>query len=445
MRIERISVQNFRCFEKYELRLAPRFTLLIGDNGAGKSALLDIIGIALGGFMQKIPHGPSRPIATEDVRRQDFALAGRNGEKTVSPSREYVGPVNIAARAVTQDGKALEWGRSRRRAATKVTFTMPGTLGPFVDGLVSKVSVGRHVVLPVIAYYGTGRLWNQSKFGLRTGGGRSRFAGYNDCFEPAAQQLHSFRWFKTNELAILQKGVKRPAYEAAKHAVTAMIPDAHLTFWDVEWNELRIVYEAVGKQRTIPFKHLSDGYRNMVGIAADLAHRMATLNPHLRGKALQDTPGIVLIDEIDLHLHPKWQREVVGRLLSIFPRIQFVATTHSPFIIQSLHNVDNTAIWDIAKAGLVAVESKSIEDIAEEKQGVRIPQQSRRYLEMMQAAEKYYAKLREAEHRRVSKAELARLRKELDQLSMPFSDDPALQALMKQERIAAGIDQKGDG
>jgi hypothetical protein len=76
----------------------------------------------------------------------------------------------------------------------------------------------------------------------------------------------------------------------------------------------------------------------MIGMVADIAYRCVTLNPHLNQKALEKTNGLVLIDEIDLHLHPKWQKRVVNDLKKTFPQIQFIATTHSPFIVQSLQS-----------------------------------------------------------------------------------------------------------
>ncbi|MFY0567387.1 AAA family ATPase [Archangium lansingense] len=105
---------------------------------------------------------------------------------------------------------------------------------------------------------------------------------------------------------------------------------------------------ARNQDRQLPFEMLSDGVRNMLAMVGDIAYRTATLNPHLRELAPSNTPGIVLIDELDLHLHPLWQREVVDDLRSVFPAIQFVATSHSPFIIQSLRrneliNLDDPA------------------------------------------------------------------------------------------------------
>src|SRR5262249_5044972 len=189
-----------------------------------------------------------------------------------------------------------------------------------------------------------------------------------------------FRWFKTNELAALQREERRHALEAVRSAIVAMVPDATRAIWDFDWDELVTDVAIHGRQQRIPFHLLSDGYRNVIGMAGDIAYRMAVLNPHLLGEAIRETPGVVLIDELDLHLHPKWQRIVVGRLSEAFPKVQFVGTTHSPFIIQSLHGRQDTLLWDLVEKGPLPIESKSIEDIAEKKQGVEIPQQSQRFL-----------------------------------------------------------------
>lgn len=102
----------------------------------------------------------------------------------------------------------------------------------------------------------------------------------------------------------------------------------------------------------LPFDMLSDGARSMLAMVGNIAYRSATLNPHLREQAPSQTPGIVLIDELDLHLHPNWQREVVDDLRKVFPLLQFVATTHSPFIVQSLRENERINLDDQSRETL---------------------------------------------------------------------------------------------
>ena len=81
------------------------------------------------------------------------------------------------------------------------------------------------------------------------------------------------------------------------------------------------------------FRNLSDGQRIMLTLVADMARRAATLNPHLGSDAIRGTPGVVLIDELDLHLHPRWQRRIISNLKEAFPEVQFIVTSHSPQLI----------------------------------------------------------------------------------------------------------------
>ena len=83
---------------------------------------------------------------------------------------------------------------------------------------------------------------------------------------------------------------------------------------------------------------LSDGYRNVIKIVTDIATKMCILNPYLQGDTLKKTPGVVVIDELDLSLHPTWQRRIVRILKELFPKVQFICATHSPFIVQSLED-----------------------------------------------------------------------------------------------------------
>ena len=186
---------------------------------------------------------------------------------------------------------------------------------------------------------------------------------------------------------------------------------------------------------SLQVEELSDGERSLVVLGFDIARRLAQLNPD------DPTPttngkGVVLIDELDLHLHPTWQRQIIGSLRGAFPAVQFICTTHSPFLIQALHSgtlINFNQPTDEERPA-EAFHQQSIEDIAEEVQGVEMPQKSQRYLDMMAAAELYYSLLRKEA---ANPVELAKLKVQLDELSVPFSDDPAFQALLKQQRLLA--------
>ncbi len=430
MLIHNLELKNFRCFQDYQLELAPRFTVLIGENGSGKTAVLDALAIAVGCFLFGIPRAPAPTIGKDDLRAVNLILG-----QTIT--KEEVGETEVIVKGEI-DGEGMTWIRARESSDSRPTRKFAQRIQQTVQAMVREAKAGHEVVFPVLAYYGTGRLWQVGRARPAVSTRGSRFAVYQDCLDPAGGLKRLFPWFKTNELAALQKRQRRHSLEAVRAAIVSLVPDATNALWDIDWDELVLEMTNIGQQLRMPFHLLSDGYRNIMGMVGDIAFRMAALNPHLLGDAIRQTPGVVLIDELDLHLHPNWQRIVVGKLMEAFPKVQFIGTTHSPFIIQSLHGVHETLLWDLATKGPLAVESKSIEDIAENKQGVSIPQQSERFLAMKAAAEKYYGKLRQAKD--AEDGELKQLRRELDELMMPFSDDPAYQAFLKMERTGAQID-----
>ena len=102
----------------------------------------------------------------------------------------------------------------------------------------------------------------------------------------------------------------------------------------VEYDEISDELVFSTKERSLPIRNLSSGYQSLIWMVLDIAYRMAVLNPDLLDK-ICETPGVVLIDELDMHLHPKWQWRIVNALKTIFPNVQFVAATHSPIIISS--------------------------------------------------------------------------------------------------------------
>jgi predicted ATP-binding protein involved in virulence len=425
VRINKLELHNFRCFGEYELELSDRFTLLIGDNGSGKTAILDAISKCLDLFLMSIPNITSTKqiITSDDIRVNEFFL----GQSVIMDKEQL--STKVAVTGVVND-ITLKWGRSKEKGKS-TGHRYSKALANLVGDLVSNRN-SPDILFPIISYYKTDRLWKISDESIETLSPDSRLAGYKNCLNSSLKLKRSLllRWFKTQELIALQKEERRHALEAVREAITLMIPDCQNVWWDMQWDELFIKIA----EKNIPFRLLSDGYRNMIGMVADIAYRMATLNPQLEKDVIKQTEGIVLIDEIDLHLHPKWQGIVIERLLNIFPKVQFVASTHSPFIIQSLYHKKDCLLWDLEKNQPLEIDSKSIEDIAEDQQGVEIPQQSRRFLAMEQAAEEYYRVLKQIPP--ASEEEKQRLKQRLDELLFPYSDDPAYQAFLKIKRLA---------
>jgi predicted ATP-binding protein involved in virulence len=260
----------------------------------------------------------------EDVRVRIYQHAG-------ALDRQLQWPVKVRAIG-TFDGKRVGWTRERASSEGRTTRARTGLLKSRAEALAEDVKAGKRRPLPVVAYYGTQRLWQQKKVTMAKRRVGSRYDGYVDALDPASNHRLLAGWMYRQTLVELQSGKKVPQLRAVERAVCDCIDGATRFFFDVKHQELRL--DRKGGER-LPFSALSDGYRNMVAMVADIAWRAAVLNPHFASAAAERAEGVVLIDEIDLHLHPRWQRRVLGDLRRTFPGLQFVATTHSPQVLSS--------------------------------------------------------------------------------------------------------------
>lgn len=429
MKIHRLEVTNFRSFSQRTFTFSDQFNVLIGENGAGKTAVLDALTIGVGIFLRGFSmEGISAPyLQGDDVRRSVYL---KDGIATV----EQQFPVLVQWSGRIED-EEVSWRSSRGedKPVPRVNRREPPARSAV--RWQGQVQAGEDITLPLISYYGTGRLWLPRRDQLiEPAPPSSRLMGYVGCLNPASNQQQLLQWSKKMELVQLQQGRTIGTLEAVKRAVARCMAGWKRVWFDINQDDLLAEAE---DGRQLPFRMLSDGVRNMLAMVADIAYRAAVLNPHLGEHAAEQTPGIVLVDELDLHLHPKWQRRVVDDLRTTFPQVQFVATTHSPFIIQSLRPGELINLEEPTQSG---PPSQSIEDIAEQVMGVEVPQRSERYQKMMEAAEEYYRVLQEAKAT-TSPEQREALKRRLDELSEPFSDNVAYHAFLRMERESAGLDQ----
>ena len=444
MKIQRLWLQNFRKFKNdmFSFNTETGVTVLIGDNATGKTAILDALSIMMGCYLSDFKAGVNRHIRNDEVRLEQVTLGD-----TVSLEPQWGTTVTCSASVaelVPDDlSESIEWGRSKNSKNGRTTWNQAKTITQLGKWASDKVEKGEPVLLPVFGYYGTGRLWH-IKQAVTLSKPESRVAGYRDCLDPASSHKLFLKWFQQLEQASLQKNKRYGVLEAVRHAVKQCIPGCHHFYFDIELQQLMI---ELADGQLFSFDNLSDGYRNMLAIVADIAHRAGRLNPQLMDKAATETPGIVLIDEVDLHLHPKWQRRVLNDLRTAFPKVQFIVTTHSPFIIQSLKPGEvidlnsklptDTHSDTASPAPEKSFSDRSIEDIVEDIMGIPVPSRSERNQKMYEAAQKYYALLQKAGG--ASAEEKEALKAELDELSAPFSDHVAYYAFLEMERMAAGM------
>lgn len=397
MKVRELTLTNYRGFAgERRFQLSERFTVIAGINGRGKSSLLDGLALLLARLLRALSlSAPSRrTISANDVHAGQAQAALAMRVFCAGIPVKYDIAFSLTSQRVRARGLASSVREQVRRNYGDPTREDDQA--------------------PVAVYFTTERAGYRLPRTLPADLPTGRRLAHHGALTNRVVDYRDF-------MARYQLWVRRQSPEfAAFNRLLSVFLDGFSQV-AVEENPLRLTVKKDNAR--ISLQQLSDGERSFLALLGDLVRRLSLANPDLQDP-LQGH-GVVLIDELELHLHPRWQREVVEKLRASFPNIQFIATTHSPFIIQSLRPGELITL-DPEEFGEYA--NRSVEDIAEQVMGVAVPQKSERYLEMMKAAEEYYQLLREAPGRAQDAEE------KLAELAARFSDDAAYQALLKVER-----------
>lgn len=344
MRLKSIQLENFRCYENLNIDFHNKFNIMVGVNGTGKTAILEATRIAIGSLyteFDKIANKISCPgIGVDDVRLHNSELQYEVHIKTSADVSEEL--------ASTTMEQSITWERTLEKHGGNTKFVNADKMKSLSKKIQQIVRKGNEQKIPLIAYYSTDRYKKEKKnTGLEADG--SRLRGYYNSLDAMTNVWFFLNIYKTETLWELQHGEKSVLLSVVNEAVMACIEDCSKLYHDVKKNELIIVLKSNGE--SIPFHMLSDGVRSMLAMIMEIAFRCYLLNPHLGEQAAKQTTGVVLIDEIDLHLHPAWQKKVIRDLRTAFPELQFIVTTHAPLVIGSLKdgkifNIADRQIYD---------------------------------------------------------------------------------------------------
>ena len=338
MHIQRLHVRNFRGFDDQEFQFHPRFNVVIGDNATGKTALLRALRVAIASWFLGIKDRNTVGIRPDDVRLVGTAYEA--GEYTFE--EQY--PVVVSATGSFDDlnlgPREIEWTRTLNGPNGRTTRRHAKQIKDVSREADQSVRHGEDVTLPLVAYYSTSRLYLEPR---RTQRRRqspekrdlSRFVGYQDCIDKRLDTKALTQWIERQSWMAFQEGSPSTLFQLVQRAIVNVVEGATAIRYDPEREEVIVVFE---DGRVYPLDHLSDGQRTTLTLVGDVAVRAARLNPHLGNEAIERTPGVVLIDELEMHLHPTWQRHIVDDLNRVFPTIQFVATTHSPQVISEIED-----------------------------------------------------------------------------------------------------------
>jgi len=433
MKITKMRMKNFRGFEDKTVEFSEGFNVLVGDNGRGKTAVLEGLAIGMATYFKEMEGDDIRIPLPKDVFHSPMKVGF-----VLIPTKQFPTEIHCNLQfngtAISTGIKLLQSSTSGKMWDRKPKYFLSPSeiLTPSKD-LYIAVAQGEEKPLPILCYYGVERF--QTKKSTNISEHISRFNGYRDCLNRVTDHRDFLKWYKKVLLLGVALGYEQEVKNSVQHSISTVIPECKMIGLDENAEDLQATINDNGTEQLLPFKMLSDGYRNMLAMVADIACRCAVLNPQFGAKAPLMTDGMVLIDEIDLHLHPKWQRSVVGNLKKAFPKIQFVVTTHSPFIIQSLKREEIIRLGD--DEPLPDTIDKSIEEIIEEIQGIELPQMSPRRKEMTETAQKYYQLLKSGEKADEKKKDEIKVK--LDELLLPYSDEVAFYTFLKLERASAGL------
>lgn len=360
MKITSLKLKNFRCFQDFEIDFHTNadsdggLTVLVAKNGEGKTSILDAINIAWGTFIGAMPETKGAGFKKSDATRifsDELGEMIEAGRPELSAS--FIGE-RTAGVSLLFDNFSMFVKRSLTASEKKATTTSKDAR-PLVDYAKKLLArQGENDVWPVVAYYGDNRLWADvvmTRQHLSKALALTRKYGYADATNPKSGYREFNVWF-TGIAYLFQVEKLKKATEPKKFDPVAF--ERYRTLYENIQTALRKALEPSGwnevdcngvdeiyawneeRRQAIGVSQLSAGVKIVIGLVADIAYRCCKLNPHLKAETLTQTPGIVLIDEIDLHLHPSWQQRILPILQEIFPKIQFIVSTHSPQVVSSV-------------------------------------------------------------------------------------------------------------
>lgn len=344
LRVDRLELSNFRCFPEISIDLHERLTVIVANNGQGKTAILDAIAIALGPFVGAFDDGKDRAFERDDIR---LLQAGTGNRMELAD-----GGVTLRATGVVAH-QGESWKRQLSGPKSRTTRKDANALIKAGKKLQSQVrqeaeALSTGACLPLVAYYPTDRLWNIRRLPYKKLPRTSRMVGYTHCLESGSDFHLMADWFRYWSVNSLNRRLKAQqegeailpnefddALETVRNAINLCLKPSGWCDMDYSLEREEIVARH-WQYGELPVGMLSDGIRSMLTLVADIAFRMVKLNPNLGPYAATNTDGIVLIDEVDMHLHPAWQQTVLSSLREAFPRLQFVVTTHSPQVTSTV-------------------------------------------------------------------------------------------------------------
>jgi predicted ATP-binding protein involved in virulence len=378
MKVKRLKMTSFRGIGDLTLEFdETEPVVFIGINGVGKSSILDCLAVLLSQLIGRIAQhedtsyiGASINAGQINIREvhgsnvqlnlgyanQQISFAERDIKLRDFSGQDITNERNKTHNTITTalDLREVTWSLKKfRKERSADTSSDLVELEAIVDDITNQLEARPEKNLPLALYYPVNRAVLNVSLEITNEHSFEQIDAYDQAL--AGVQIsfgRFFQWFRALEDLENEERRDSPNYrnhqlEAVRQAIYSLL----LGFSNlrVRRSPLRMTITKQGKELIV--NQLSDGEKGLLALAGDLARRLAIANPSLPDP-LQGS-GVVLIDEIELHLHPKWQREIIPALTRTFPNCQFIVTTHSPQVISQV-KPEGIFILEKTEEGIVA-------------------------------------------------------------------------------------------
>lgn len=395
MKVKSLHLQNYGRFEDLKIDFAPtaeksgNVTVIVGNNGAGKSQILQALATGLSWFIAKL----------NDENADGIELTQSNIK-----DRTHLSSVKVNIENLSYIERNNQWNEENIQADWKIDATTEKKFRPATYGLkVNRLSkVIRSYVyqfennedtsLPIFAYYPVERTIRNTPVEISDNFINNQFTAYDNALEKSVNFESFFSWFREREdieneekskirnfhrddsdlISLLKSEFNYPKNKAKKvlpqNEIDSMtlqlihdirdkihfqlnnefhdnllsaVRDSIEFFTSFKNVHIRrqgtptMIVEKDGEELDV--NQLSQGEKSLLALVGDIARRLALLNPSLDNPL--EGEGVVMIDEVDLHLHPKWQHDLIDKLVKTFPNVQFILTTHSPHVISDRSDI----------------------------------------------------------------------------------------------------------
>ena len=347
MKINNLKVDNFRLFDDMKLQLNGKNTVIFRVNGTGKTSILKSINLLYANIINQIVN---RKELKQNLNIElDDIKYGKTQTKLEADFFIENQLISYNRTMIRKSGK-----RSQDLESLKILASI------FQDKYVSDE---KQENIPIFVNYGTNRLVLDIPIRIRTKHQFDIYAAFDKAIENRIDFRTFFEWFRNqedyeNECKVQNADLQftDKALDSVKKAMLVMLDGCtNLRVARKPRLEMKVDKNGVG----LNVSQLSDGEKCTMALFGDLARRLTIANPNLDNPLLGE--GVVLIDEIELHMHPFWQRNVVGKLRETFPNIQFIITTHSPIVLSEIDDEFNIYFLQNKEASSEVIEFKRLD------------------------------------------------------------------------------------